>query len=227
MPNLKISQLPAAPSIDANGELALAQDVGAGLTTYRASVSQLQQNSNSLRVATNYTSAGERYIFVTDVTTAPTPRTITLSTVDFNAQHVITVKDETNTAAANNIVVVTQGGETINNGGTSIDITSNGGSFTLVSDGVTWESIIPDDSIDTTFVPINTGGGPVTHSLPDPSSQADKMFLVKDITGNAGTNNITVDVTGGANIDGSASILINANYGVLRAWCDGTQYYTL
>ena len=229
MTDLKISQLPAAPSIESDGELAIAQDVGAGLTTYRASVSQLQQNSNSIRVSVNYTTMGERYIFVTDVTTVPVPRTITLATADFTGKAVITIKDETNTASTNNIVLITQGGETINNGPSSVDITSNGGSITLVSDGVTWESIIPDDtgSGSGELVLVNTAGGPVTQSLPTPASAANKVYYIKDESGLAATNNITVDVSGGGNIDGSATVLITAAFGIGRFISNGTQWWTL
>lgn len=129
MANLKISALPAAPSIDQAGEFALAQDVGAGLTTYRATVAQIGAAIATGTVAT--------------------------------------------------------------------------------------------------FVPQATSGGPVAYMLPTAATHQDEMYLLKDTDGQAGTNNVTVSVTGGGNIDGSASVIISANYGVLRVWSDGTQWWSL
>lgn len=229
MADLPIGGLPVAGSINANAAFAVQQDLGSGQTTYQVPFSLVQTGSISLRVATNYTTAGERWIFVTDVSTAPTPRTITLSTVDYTAKAVITIKDETNTAATNNILIITQAGQTINNGPSSVDITSNGGSITLVSDGTTWESIIPDDTGSgggAHTVYLSTAGGPQTYSLPSPVSWANKQFNVKDSSGNATANQITVDVTGGGNIDGSPNIIINVNYGIGRFSSNGTQWFT-
>jgi len=225
---LPIGNLPVAPSINPNAAFALQQDVGSGQETFQAPFSMLQSNNGSTRVSTNYTSMGERWIFVTDVTTAPVPRTVTLSTNDFNARAVITIKDETNTAASNNIIIVSQGGEIINNGPTSINITSNGGSVTLVSDGTVWETIRPDDSGGTTLEIIleDTSMGPVTSTLPAASAVPFRAFDVKDRSGNAGTNNITVDVSGGGNIDGDPTVLITADYGIGRFYSDGTQWFT-
>lgn len=50
------------------------------------------------------------------------------------------------------------------------------------------------------------------------------VFIVKDISGAAATNNITVTATGGALIDGSSTALINTNYGSLTFIFNGTQW---
>jgi hypothetical protein len=47
---------------------------------------------------------------------------------------------------------------------------------------------------------------------------------VKDVGGTAAANPITVSGAGGALIDGTASFIINTNYGVLRAEWDGTGW---
>lgn len=53
-----------------------------------------------------------------------------------------------------------------------------------------------------------------------------QQFRIKDASGAAGTNNITVDVTGGVvTIDGATSQLINVNYGYMTVMFDGTSYY--
>lgn len=51
-------------------------------------------------------------------------------------------------------------------------------------------------------------------------------YVVKDATGSAGANNITVTVNGGGNIDGGASSTINTNYGSARYYSNGTQWFT-
>lgn len=229
MADLPIGGLPVAGSLNANAAFAIQQDLGSGQTTYQVPFSMVQTASTSLRVATNYTTAGERWIFVTDVSTAPIPRTITLSTVDYTAKAVITIKDETNSASTNNILIITQAGQTINNGPTSVNITSDGGSVTLVSDGTTWESIIPDESGSgggAIWIPIDTTSAPQSYSLPAASGVPNQQYFVKDVNGNAGTFAITVSVTGAGNIDGSSSIIINANYGIGRFFSNGTQWYT-
>lgn len=49
-----------------------------------------------------------------------------------------------------------------------------------------------------------------------------KYLYVKDESGAAGTNNITVVGT----VDGSANPTIIANYGVMRLYCNGTAYFS-
>ncbi|MBU6189473.1 MAG: hypothetical protein KGR68_09155 [Betaproteobacteria bacterium] len=46
-------------------------------------------------------------------------------------------------------------------------------------------------------------------------------FLIKDTSGGAGTNNITIS---GVNTDGSASVVINTNYGYARLRYNGTTF---
>jgi hypothetical protein len=53
-----------------------------------------------------------------------------------------------------------------------------------------------------------------------------QYFVIKDETGNAGTYNITVSVSGGGTIDGASSKVINAAYGELRVYSNGTAYFT-
>ena len=52
------------------------------------------------------------------------------------------------------------------------------------------------------------------------------QFSVKDQSGGAGTNNITIDTESGT-IDGAASILINVNYASVKLYTDGTNVYGL
>lgn len=57
-----------------------------------------------------------------------------------------------------------------------------------------------------------------------PVSPIGTVFIIKDISGTAGTNVITVSAIGGTLIDGSATALINTNYGSLTLIFNGTQW---
>lgn len=51
-----------------------------------------------------------------------------------------------------------------------------------------------------------------------------KTFIIKDESGAAGTNNIIIDTEGAETIDGQAQIPITFNRGVLRVYCNGTNW---
>lgn len=53
-----------------------------------------------------------------------------------------------------------------------------------------------------------------------------KQFIVKDGTGNAATENITIIPQSGQTIDGAASKVINTAYGVVRVYCTGSEWLT-
>jgi hypothetical protein len=55
--------------------------------------------------------------------------------------------------------------------------------------------------------------GPLTINLPAASTRGGLAITVKDVSGNASVNNITVVPTGGETIDGQANIVLRANYG--------------
>jgi hypothetical protein len=66
--------------------------------------------------------------------------------------------------------------------------------------------------------------GTQTITLPTPT--AGKVLIIKDEDGNAGTNPITIDNNSTENIDGSTSVSISTNYGSLRLYSDGTDWFT-
>ena len=70
---------------------------------------------------------------------------------------------------------------------------------------------------------VNTSGGPVTITLPTPTNG--RVLKVKDSTGNAGTNNITINPHASETIDGAASKVINFNYGSVNLVSDGTNWF--
>ena len=61
------------------------------------------------------------------------------------------------------------------------------------------------------YISVDTSGGPISIIMPA-APTTDQTFLIKDRTGNANTNNITVTSAGGNTIDTTASYLIEGNY---------------
>jgi hypothetical protein len=64
--------------------------------------------------------------------------------------------------------------------------------------------------------------GLVTITLP--TGILGTVYIVKDCFGDAANNPITIQVTGGQTIDGSATATINANYGSITLIFEGTDW---
>ena len=54
-----------------------------------------------------------------------------------------------------------------------------------------------------------------------------RIFIIKDESGAAGTNNITVTLESGGNIDGAATAVISSNYGSLTIYIDETNAFII
>lgn len=73
------------------------------------------------------------------------------------------------------------------------------------------------------FLSVNTGSA-ITIQLPNAPS-AGRAYVIKDRTGTASANNITVTTVGGVvNIDGATSYLITNDYGSVHVLFNGTSY---
>jgi hypothetical protein len=64
-----------------------------------------------------------------------------------------------------------------------------------------------------TFLSVDTSGGPISIILPGASTRNGVPLTVKDATGRANTNNITVTFTGGELCDGQNAVVIDNSYG--------------
>lgn len=53
-----------------------------------------------------------------------------------------------------------------------------------------------------------------------------RVFIIKDESGAASVNNITIDTQGAETIDGAATVVIIANYGSVRLYSDGTNLFS-
>lgn len=71
-------------------------------------------------------------------------------------------------------------------------------------------------------------GSSVTYTLPAANAvAAGRFYEFKDSTGQAATNNITINRAGADTIDGATSFVINANYGSVRLVSDGNSKWML
>ncbi len=112
-------------------------------------------------------------------------------------------------------------GISITNGAGSITINNTGGAsytYTLVNSSP--YIVLPADQ----YLGVDSSGAPITVQFPNAPTTG-KVYVVKDRTGSAGTNNITVTTVGGAvNIDGATTFVMNTNYESVNLIFNGTSY---
>jgi len=65
----------------------------------------------------------------------------------------------------------------------------------------------------------------ITVTLPSAAGVNGRILTIKDKSGTAATNTITV--SGANTIDGAASKIINTAYGVLRLVSDGSNWFSI
>ena len=119
--------------------------------------------------------------------------------------------------------------------GLAWDETDGPSSFGMVTEGIAkaigyrvttstdYEMGITDGIIGVTAIP----GGGITIDLYNALNYgSSRILIIKDESGTAGTNNITVDPAGIQTIDGASSATISTNYGSLRLYCTGTKWMT-
>lgn len=77
------------------------------------------------------------------------------------------------------------------------------------------------------YIGVTSTAAPRTITLPTAGVNKNQVFIIKDESGGAGTNNISVVVAGGVKtIDGLTSYPININYGSIYVIYNGTNYFT-
>ncbi len=95
-------------------------------------------------------------------------------------------------------------------------------STTLVA-GATYSVLAGDAFIYSSY----SATGTCAIDLPTAQVLAGRTIVIKDIGGNAGTNNLTVTTEGAELIDGAATVVINTDYGKVTLQSDGTDWYTI
>lgn len=74
------------------------------------------------------------------------------------------------------------------------------------------------------YVGCNPASNAIALTLPDPTTCNGKLLTIKDETGNAATNNITLATTNAKNIDGATSYVISTNFGFVQLISNGTRW---
>lgn len=119
-----------------------------------------------------------------------------------------------------NINIVGTGGITVagNPGTSTLTISDNGYAYTAVS--TTPYTATATD----VYLSVDTSSLAITIHLPNVPTLG-RIFIIKDRTGNAINNNITVTTAGGATLfDGSTSVIANNNYQAIQLIGNGTSY---
>jgi len=124
---------------------------------------------------------------------------------------------------ANNINFLNGTGMNITGSGS--DITFNATDFvpnyTNVDHTVSPYTVLSSDE----YISVDCSGGAVTLLFPD-SPAAKQTWTIKDRTGSAATNNITLTtVSGAVNIDGATSYVIKINYAAVDLLANSTPTY--
>lgn len=83
-----------------------------------------------------------------------------------------------------------------------------------------------DAGVSDYIVGADTSSSALSVTLQTAAVSAGKVIVVRDEGGNAGTNNITINTEGDANIDGGNSVSISTNNEVKRLYCNGTNWFT-
>lgn len=104
-------------------------------------------------------------------------------------------------------------------------------SFVSLETNRTWRRASPATSNTTVsdqgiIQPGDTSSSAITITLASSMVEDGAEIIIKDEGGNAGTNAITIDTEGSENIDGSTSTSIGSNFGVVRLYSDGTNWFT-
>lgn len=76
------------------------------------------------------------------------------------------------------------------------------------------------------IIGVTDTSSPRTVTLASSDCKEGRVIVVKDESGGAGTNNITINTEGSETIDGNNSVTISSNYGVVRLYSDGNDWFT-
>lgn len=114
--------------------------------------------------------------------------------------------------------------------GAGITVTNGAGSITISATGA---DLLAYTNVNTTpyvvlatdeYLGVDCSGVPITIQLPNAPATG-RVFVIKDRTGSANINNITVTTVGGAvNIDGALTYIMNTQYAAIQVLFDGATY---
>lgn len=166
----------------------------------------IASENNTLRIGTSGSSTGQQNrCFIAGVDGVNVGSTATIVTENAN---------QLGTA-----VITAGAGITVTPGANLITI-SGSGTLTYTNVNSTPYVVLTTDQ----YLSVDASGGAITVQLPNAATLG-KVYVVKDRTGSAGTNNITVTTVGGAvNIDGATTFVMNTAYQAISIIGNGTTY---
>jgi|TARA_E500000318_G_scaffold65315_1_gene60325 hypothetical protein len=77
------------------------------------------------------------------------------------------------------------------------------------------------------FIAANSTSNAITITMPAASSHSGRVLKIKDVGGNADSNNITIDGNSSETIDGAASIVLESPHAGVTLLCNGTSWFVL
>ena len=80
---------------------------------------------------------------------------------------------------------------------------------------------------DDTVIHCDSSSNDITINLPAAVSHAGRVLYIKDASGSASSNNVTIDANSTELIDGSLTLVINVNYNSATLQCNGTKWLIL
>lgn len=105
-------------------------------------------------------------------------------------------------------------------GNTTISASAVALNYTSVNHAASPYTVLTTDD----YISCDTSGGAITLLFPN-APATPEVWVIKDRTGNATANNITITTVGGAiNIDGATSQLVNSNFGAVQMLFNGTTF---
>jgi hypothetical protein len=138
-----------------------------------------------------------------------------------NVGSVATIVSVINTDQLGQTAIVAGSGITVTPGANTITISSTGADLLAYTNVNTTPYIVLSTD---EYLGVDCSGAPIQINLPNAPSTG-RVFNIKDRTGNANINNITVTTVGGVvNIDGATTYVMNTQYAAINVLFDGTTY---
>lgn len=76
------------------------------------------------------------------------------------------------------------------------------------------------------YIGTDSTNGPISIRLPSAATLSDgQAYVIKDETGAASTNNVTILASGSQTIDGQNSVVLESPFASLQLYCNGTNKY--
>jgi len=167
-------------------------------------------------VFTCYDSSDKKIYPVTETATDNDTLTLTFSTSKVGKVRVL---------ASGSASVTTAGiiSESVSNAGVSIADGLKLLAGLVVNRTATAANLTLD--VDDYYIGVTSTAAARTITLPTAAVSAGKSYIIKDESGGALTNNITIDTETSETIDGVNTYVISSNYGSVTVICDGTNWF--